>query len=381
MIRVSHEGGQAPAGGAAEPVFAPEVSEAERSELLRHPEVLTAVRDTKPLWRPPRDSEAGDYAKAVVVLTGLTSCLCMLGTLGFVGAQRADGFIAIVPRLVGWFAFSAAGVLLTGTLVLIWLLIGRRRARSRQLHALELAADLRGHYILARRDLDEHSRALLRRARAACDTITRSDAYAHGVLDQGAHAAVLPQVVWDLARELAELTRQLAAVAEIQRTGPVTRAVLAPRESAFEAAEAALAERVAALEAHAEHVTRMDATSRDLATARRLAAEDPTLDLASARERDALLAEEIANLSAVVAAGQGQLDRDTELLADDARRLDEIAAAARFGGRPSIARSSFRAKAQTQTQAQTQTRSRYSRTLPQARQARHDPATTRPDNA
>lgn len=374
MTMASRQGGEPPTIGAAypapEPVFDPEMGEAERSELLRYPEALAAVRSAKPVWRPPGDSEAGDYAKAIVVLIGLTGCLCLLGVIGLAGAQKAASFIAIVPRLVGWFAFCAAGVLLTGTLVLIWLLIDRRRARTRQLHALELAADLNAHYILPRADLDEHSRALLRRARTASDAITRSDAYRRGVLDQGAHAAVLPQVLWDLARELAELTRQLAAVAEAERTGPITRAVLAPRASAFKAAEAALEERVAALEAHADRVTRLDAACRDLATARLLAAEDPTLDLASARERDALIAEEIAGLSASVMLHQGQLDLDVARLAEEARQLDEIAAMSRFDGLPTIARPAA-------SSSRMQTRSRYSRTLPQARrQARRDPADT-----
>ncbi|HEY3872747.1 MAG TPA: hypothetical protein VGM10_30600 [Actinocrinis sp.] len=369
MTRASHQGGRGlpvwSADRAAEPVFDPVVGEAERRELLRHPEALTAVRSGTPLWRLPQDSEAGDYAKAIVVLTGLTGCLSLLGVIGLVGAQKAASFIAIVPRLVGWFAFCAAGILLTGTLMLIWLLIGRHRAHAQQLRAVELAADLREHYILVADDLDEHSRALLRRARTACATITRSDAYAHGVIDQGSHNAVLPQLIWDLARELAELTRQHAAVAEVRHAGPITRAVLAPRASAFEAAEAALEERVAAMESYAERITRMDATCRDLDTARLLAAEDPTLDLASARERDALIAEEIAALTGPVTLHQGQLDLDVEQLVDEARQLDELAAAARFDGLPSLARSSSRRRAH----------SRFSATIPQARkQARHDPA-------
>jgi len=309
----------------AQPVFHPAVGDADRETLLRHPEVLAALDGYEPAARALHSQGAADSKQIIGILIFLSSCLGLLGLLGLLIAGGPSGGHAALPAIVQQLGLSIAMVLLLCPLALAASLIGGRGARRRQARAAGLAAGLRRHYILPSEDLDEHHGALLARARTAAETIARSQSHARGPAAGAARCAVLPHLVWDVAQELAELTRQRRLIDRLAPdAGPATKAALAPRMAALEKAAVALHERVAALEAHARRVVELDDAQRDLATARTLAAQDPTLDLLSRRTLDAFAAEDIAGLSDQVAAQREQAALEVSEIAESARELTEL---------------------------------------------------------
>jgi hypothetical protein len=313
----------------ARPVFHPAVGDADRQTLLRHPDLLAPVGDRERATRDPRVSSASDSAQIISLLTFIASCLGVLGLLALEVRGRFSGGHAVLSALTRQLGLGIAVVLLLCPLALAASLVGSRRARSRQARVAALAARLRKHYVLPREDLDEPCCALLARARAAAETAAQAQNGDAESADVVAGRAVLPHLLWDLADELAEHTRQRRLIERLAPdAGPATKAALAPRTEALDRAAAALRARVTALEAYARRLAELDAARRDLATARALAAQDPTLDLISRRTLDAFAAEDIARLSEPVAAHRDEAALEASGIAEYARQLTELVARA-----------------------------------------------------
>ncbi|HEV3172099.1 MAG TPA: hypothetical protein VGZ32_17240 [Actinocrinis sp.] len=309
----------------AQPVFHPAVGDDDRETLLQHPDMLLPADSRDPAARTPRGQGGSDSAQIISLLVFIASCLGLLGTLGLVAKGRLSGGHAAVPAIVQQLGITIAIVLLLCPFALVASLAVGRGARIRQVHVAELAARLRRHYILPCEDLDEPGRALLARARAAAETVAGSQSCAQGPVGSVARSAVLPHLVWDLADELAELTRQRRLVDRLTPdAGPATKAALAPRIAALNSAAAALHDRVDALEAHARQVVELEAAHRDLATARKLAAHDPTLDLLSRRTLDAFAAEDIARLADPVTAQHERAAFEASEIAESAQQLTDL---------------------------------------------------------
>ena len=312
-----------------QPVFHPCIGDADRKFLLQHPDVLVQAGDPDPSMSAPEVEDSSDNREIFGLLTILTSYMGLVGLLGGLLRGRLGGGLTVLPVCVEFLGFGTATVVLSFQFSLLVSLVGGRSAHNRRARAAESAARLRKYYVLPGDDLDECDRTLLGRARAAVETVARSQVYARGTAGGAAQDAVLPNLVWDLARELAEQTRQRRLVDRLApEAGPVTKAALAPRAGALDLAATALADRVTALEAHARQVVGLDAAHRDLAKARGLAAQDPTLDLLSRRTRDAFAAEDLARLSEPTAARREQAAREASELTAAARQLTDLVAQA-----------------------------------------------------
>jgi hypothetical protein len=303
------------------PVFHPAVGDVDREAVLRYTQVSASACGRDRVASGLRGQDASDSKQIISLLVVIALCTGILGLLGLVVSARVRGGLAVLTEIAQQLGYSVAIVLLLCPFALVTSLLGRRRARKRQARAAERAIRLRRHYILPHDDLDEPDRALLARARAAAQTVADSQD-----CDRGAAGGfVLAHLVWDVADELAELARQRRLIDRLAPdAGPATKAALAPRAAALDMAAAALQNRVAELEAHARRIAELEAAHRDLATARTLMAEDPTLDLVSRRTRDVFAAEDIARLSGPVTAQRDHAALEAYEIAESARQLSEL---------------------------------------------------------
>lgn len=281
----------------AQAIFHPAVSPADRAALL-HQRALFSSADPPD---PPDPRAHGRHLSAVGLMATLVvlpaAYIGMFDLLWFLSGGMADVFAALA-RSIDHLGFGTINVLAFIAVAGGLPLAHHHAARRTQADTAGLTTRLRGQYILPDRDLDSAASVLLRRARAANESVTASQVYAHGPLDRAAHDATMPYVIWDLAEELAELTYQRRVLGSLApQPGPATKAVLAPRTAALDQATTALKERVSALEAYSRQVAALDAACRDTATAHALASADPTLDLLSARTRDRFATADITRLT------------------------------------------------------------------------------------
>jgi len=205
----------------------------------------------------------GMTAAAFAAIGGATPLA--IGTLIFqdpVGWQSASGRYGLL----------LAEILALVTAVVFLVRIVRFGQPSGQVAADVAARRYHGRYLTGA-DFDARSRVLLRRAQDAVDSVTSSEVYRAGLLDQPAASLALAGQEWDIALALREQARLRVRRAELSATrpGPQTAAVLDSQAQAARLADASIADRVAALEGYAAEVREADAAYRDWRQATALA--------------------------------------------------------------------------------------------------------------
>lgn len=327
----------------AEPVFAPHVPEVERRVLSQKPAALLRRRGDD--LSPPRrlesrtslyNTDGWDWAAednrrrlagAAAVAGGFLAFVGGLiwfavGTFG--GSADAHPMRRLVVEWVSGAVCVAGGVLIAGAVVHpSVVLVGPAELRAKRLgHAL------RGSYITPSLDLDESACSVLRRARTAASRVLMARVYTDGQLDAAAEV-VLPDLLWDLAVDLADLTELRAKTARSgKNAGPATLEALAPRRTAAKKAARALETRVATLERYAQQVTDLNEKYLDHIAARAVAIEeDDVLDAVSGRARDGLALAEIGGLADELPLLTERIELDCSTLVEAAGQLAAAIAA------------------------------------------------------
>lgn len=328
----------------ADPVFAPHVLEADRRVLTQMPAALLRRRGDAPA--PPRrlapraalyDNRSRDWAgqenSRILAAAALGVGIFLLavgGLIWFLVSTTGESVAHPHPlrRLV--VEWVSAAVCLTGGAVSVAAVVHPFVAllSSAELRARRVAHRLRGSYITPALDLDAAARSALRRARAAASRVTTARVYIDGQLDVAAQV-VLPDLLWGLAVDLADLTDLRTKTARSgKNAGPATKAALAPRKAAARTAERALEDRIAALERYAQQVTDLDATYLDHIAAQAVAFEDgDVLDAASGRARDGLALAEIGELADELPLLAERIELDCSTLVETAGQLTAVIAA------------------------------------------------------
>jgi hypothetical protein len=314
--------------GPTEPVLDPSISPEDREVLLGLSELLWTAGEVGPVRPTMQAKGADDHLKAIGLLAVPTVGLSVIGLLLKSGADRSGGFVSFLYQVTEGCVFLVAGVMVLCALGLCVAMMHNRRGSQPQDYAMALAASLQGRYILPDIDLDDQSRALYLRARAACARITGSHAYVQGLLDTNAHRAVLPRLLWDLATELVEFTNQSAIIAESFQAGPRESGTQAGRARALAEAMSAAERRVVALEAHAGRVEALEPLCQELSAAREVAADRPTVEMALLSTLGQFADQEKSWLSDArsdaLTASRAKVDSEARILTDDARRLRDL---------------------------------------------------------
>ncbi|MEU8039497.1 hypothetical protein [Streptosporangium sp. NPDC049078] len=137
-------------------------------------------------------------------------------------------------------------------------------ARKHLASPKRLARLYRDHYVLPS-DLDNESRALLKRTTDAVMTVTGSQVSRQGFLDSVANDVLFPQQLWEISRFLRFQTilraEQVAATHGVIVTPELT-AVLAPQRQALQHSVAMVTQRIMELEAYARRTQEADAALR-----------------------------------------------------------------------------------------------------------------------
>lgn len=264
---------------AAEPVFDPETDPEERAWLIEHRDLLWtagepgAVQSSGLPDTPAKDLD--DHVKAMGLVALPMLGLIVFGLLLEMEASRSMWALSLLCQAVADVSFFGAAILSACTTVLAVALVRVRRAGLSQKYALAQVARMRECYILPELDLDDECKALLLRARTAGLVIAGARAHAEGFGLTGEYHRVLSPQIWHLAVELAALTDQAAVWAA--EGAEVTREVHTARILTLAGERAALEERVAAIEAHADRIAELDLGSQEAPVAERPAVEEPAL--------------------------------------------------------------------------------------------------------
>jgi hypothetical protein len=209
--------------------------------------------------------------------------------------------VLIFQGPAGWQAASGHWALLIAEIIAVVtaVVFGTRIVRFGQLTgsaAADVAARAYHGRYLTGADFDARSRVLLRRAQDAVDAVTSAEVYRAGLLD----APELAEQEWDIAVALREHAQLRVARAELApaEVGTAVAAVLASQAEVARAAEASLADRVAALERYADEVRSADAAYQDWQRAAALAKlNDRHLDMLARTAADELGIAEIEAMS------------------------------------------------------------------------------------
>lgn len=149
-------------------------------------------------------------------------------------------------------------------------------------------------------ELNGPAPALLDRAQAAVDAVTRSEVNREGLLDEVRNTVTLPRQLWDIAETLAELSH-LHAEQEQKTMGLTTPRVveaLRPRRKALNLATESVVKRVEALERYAARTRAADQALLELRALQNLAeGGDAYRDLLARTVRDDLAIAEIDDLT------------------------------------------------------------------------------------
>ena len=288
---------------AAEPVFDPETDAEERAWLIEHRDLLWtagepgAVQSSGLPDIPAKDID--DHAKAMGLVALPMLGLIVFGLLLNMEAARSMWALSLLCQAGADVSFFGAAILLACTTVLAVALVRARRVGLSQKYALAQVARMRECYILPELDLDDQCKALLLRARTAGLVIAGARAHAEGFGLTGEYHRVLSPQIWHLAVKLAALTDQ-AAVWAVEGAS-VSREVHAARILTLAGERAALEERVAAIEAHADRIAELDLGKQEAPIADGSVAEEAAFEQAGARVPDGFTAAETTWMLPVIA--------------------------------------------------------------------------------
>jgi hypothetical protein len=254
----------------AEPVIDPDLDEDDRSQLLSLGDLLWTAGDERPSrnYKTQADSARGidDQVKVIGFLSVPALAFLTIGLILQSEAAKSAGLNAFGFHAIADIVFFIAGIPLMCMIVLACALVRARRAEVPYNRALDLVAELQEFYILPAVDLDDVSKALFRRAKAAEAAIGEARASSSSLGEAIAHRDV-PRQLWDLAVDLVALTNQAAAVTEESERESATPATMAEQANILAEMRVSLEGRVALIEAHADRVAALDRSSRDLGSA------------------------------------------------------------------------------------------------------------------
>ncbi|MFC5184681.1 hypothetical protein [Actinomadura harenae] len=257
------------------PVLDPDLSPEMREALLSAPETLVpASRKVPSGRRVGRPASGADLAPPLPVATlcGFMPILAFPNLLNRTAAGVAVGAVAQLGLAAVWWFNGFWTFLLAGTALQVLSFVGllvSSRDRDKQ---PDLARIHHGRYYMdddfsgsLRSWFGISPRRLMRRAQNAVAAVLESDVNAAGLLDDAAYTAALSRQEWEIAQELAELSRigrELKATAGAggpvgELPEPVARQRLVLKESVD-----ALRRRIEALERYADQVRSADAAYR-----------------------------------------------------------------------------------------------------------------------
>lgn len=272
------------------PVCDPEMPPSFRKWALGQRAIFSARGELAAIT--PGGSSAGVQPAAVV--GWLLAAVCMILLIIDPPSIGRDGWLAVGVA-------AAAGAVVT-----------RHQSRRRDLWLCRST-------VVFPESLDETCRVLLGRAQKAIGVIAGSYVRAAGLLENPVQDEVLSQHEWDIAVELAKITKLRSLHQENARlgpAGPMTTDVLTAHQRAVDLAQEATAARVAALERYAEQVTAADEADRDWRRAAKLSElNDQYLDLVARTASDEHAVREITRLTEQLQAA-AQARQDTLRQAD-----------------------------------------------------------------
>jgi len=250
------------------PAADPGIPDPERALLAAPGTLLTPACRARPARI--RDYLPADPGKRGTTVEGAVMGMTAAAFAAIGGATPLAIGTLIFQDPVGWQSASGryglllAEILALVTAVVFLVRIVRFGQPSGQVAADVAARRYHGRYLTGA-DFDARSRVLLRRAQDAVDSVTSSEVYRAGLLDQPAASLALAGQEWDIALALREQARLRVRRAELSATrpGPQTAAVLDSQAQAARLADASIADRVAALEGYAAEVRGADAAYRD----------------------------------------------------------------------------------------------------------------------
>jgi hypothetical protein len=250
------------------PAVDPDIPGRDRALLTAPGTLLTpAYRDRPARYRDflPADPDKRGTAIDGAVIGLVTSAFVAVG-----GTVPLAIGVLIFQGPVAWQSASSRYALVLAEIIALVtaVVFGVRIARFGQVNgrvpAEKAARTHHGRYLTAA-DFDARARALLRRTQDAVDAVTSSEVYRVGLVDEPAVRAALTEQEWDIALALREQARLRARRAELSEIQPsaLTATLLDGQARAAQAAEASVANRVAALERYVAEIREADAAYRD----------------------------------------------------------------------------------------------------------------------
>jgi hypothetical protein len=250
------------------PAVDPEVPRTDRDLLTRPGALLTPASRDRPQQR--RDYLPADRGQRLATVDGAAIGLTGAMMIALFGtAPLAVGVLALQGASAWMSASSHYALLLAEAIAIVTAVVfGVRIALFGQPGGrvpAEVAARTHHGRYLTDADFDRRSRALLRRAQDAIDTVTSAQVCRDGLLDQSGTSMALAAQEWDVAVALREQSRLRARRGELSETasGPATAALLDRHAEAARLAEASITSRVEALERYAAEVRLTDAAYSD----------------------------------------------------------------------------------------------------------------------
>ncbi|MGK5550749.1 hypothetical protein ACSNOI_03965 [Actinomadura kijaniata] len=293
-------------GNALRPVVDPALPPEERALLRKSATGLAPASAPAPTGSSWGGRVRGDMPEAVTVATlcGFLPAVAgfyLRGLPGLAAGAVAQTALAVVLWSGGFKQFVLAGtVLQIAAWVVLMVLHGGKDQRA------VLGRVHHGRYYLEA-DFDQGDLrpwfgavpgGLMRRAQSAVTVVLESDVESAGLLDGTANAVVLPRLEWEIARSLAELTRNARELDAAAQPGRRGRKETEPQRKASRDATAEVLGRVRALEEYAARVRAADKAYREWRTARELEELGAETRESLARAvRDELVAAEVGDLA------------------------------------------------------------------------------------
>jgi len=255
------------------PAVDPGIPGRDRALLTAPGTLLTPACRNRPAWH--RDYLPTDPRRREVAVDGAVMGMTAAAVSAIFGTIPLAIGVLIVQAPAAWesassrYAVLLAEIIAGVTAVVLVAWIARFGQPGGKVPAEIAARTYHGRYLIGH-DFDARARVLLRRAQDAVDSVTSSEVYRAGLLDEPASGALADQE-WDIALAVREQARLRARRAElvaasddpVTSAGPVTGALLARQLQAAQLADASVADRVAALERYAAEVREADAAYRD----------------------------------------------------------------------------------------------------------------------
>ncbi len=200
-----------------------------------------------------------------------------------------------------WFLDAAASLaaLVCGCFVLSFTAgyVWDRRPRLGEGRRRRTLAAAEGHYVLPDR-LRPEARPLVARAQAAADTVLRSRAHRHDLLDRQRDSVSLPQQVWTVAENLLRYSTLAERLPGDPPRGSRSAEVVARHRAMLATALRGVDQRVRRLERYAAKVVRLDALYAEMVALERLEADGEELrELLARVEADNLAAPELDRMA------------------------------------------------------------------------------------